>query len=143
MMRKNGSSALKSSRSVIVVVRMGPVYVHACAVRRGEASELDRRRSSDLLDVVLGREPIPEAKVSVNIRSISPYSAGRPASTLPLDPHVAVEAEPRPVSPAARLCSPCIGTSKFRCQAGQTTGRCLDSCCRVDDSSTDQGWVSV
>jgi hypothetical protein len=33
MMRKNGSSALKSSRSVIAVVMMGPVYVHACAVR--------------------------------------------------------------------------------------------------------------
>ena len=34
----------------------------------GEVSELDRRRSSDLLDV--GREPIPEAMVSVNIRSV-------------------------------------------------------------------------
>ena len=40
MMRKNGSSALKSSRSVIVVVRMGPVYVHACAVRRAKSANL-------------------------------------------------------------------------------------------------------
>ena len=31
----------------------------------------------------LGREPIPEAMVSVNIRNISPYSAGTPAATLP------------------------------------------------------------
>ena len=30
----------------------------------------------------LGRKPIPEAMVSVNIRSISPYS-GTPAATLP------------------------------------------------------------
>jgi hypothetical protein len=29
MIRKNGSSALKSSRSVIVVVVMGPFYAHA------------------------------------------------------------------------------------------------------------------
>src|ERR1700674_2596679 len=35
MMRKNGSSAVKSSRSVIGVVMMGPVlYVHAGAVLR-------------------------------------------------------------------------------------------------------------
>jgi hypothetical protein len=40
MMRKNGSSALKSSRSVIVVVMMGPVYVHACAVRRAKSANL-------------------------------------------------------------------------------------------------------
>jgi hypothetical protein len=57
MMRKNGSSALKSSRSVIVVVMMGPVYVHACG-SPGEVSELDRRRSSDLWTLSLGREPI-------------------------------------------------------------------------------------
>jgi hypothetical protein len=49
----------------------------------GEVSELDRRRSTDLLDVVVRPGPIPEAMVSVNIRSISPYSAGTPASTLP------------------------------------------------------------
>jgi hypothetical protein len=40
MMRKNGSRALKSSRSVIVVVTMGPVYVHACAVRRAKSANL-------------------------------------------------------------------------------------------------------
>jgi predicted membrane protein len=40
MMRKNGSSALKSSRSVIVVVMMGPVYVHACAVRRAKLANV-------------------------------------------------------------------------------------------------------
>ena len=40
MMRKNGSSALKSSRSVIVVVMMGTVYVHACAVRRAKSANL-------------------------------------------------------------------------------------------------------
>jgi hypothetical protein len=34
MMRKNGASALKSSRSVIDVVMMGSVSVHACAVAR-------------------------------------------------------------------------------------------------------------
>jgi hypothetical protein len=40
MMRMNGSSASKSSRSVIVVVVMGPVYVHACAVRRANSANL-------------------------------------------------------------------------------------------------------
>ena len=38
MMRKNGSSALKSSRSLIVVVMMGPDYVHACAARRAKSA---------------------------------------------------------------------------------------------------------
>ena len=40
MVRKNGSSALKSSRSVIVVVMTGPRYVHACAVRRAKSANL-------------------------------------------------------------------------------------------------------
>ena len=83
MMRKNGSSALKSSRSVIVVVMMGPVYVHARAVRRAKSANLIGGAPVTFSTLSLGREPIPEAMVSVNIRSISPYSAGTPAATMP------------------------------------------------------------
>jgi hypothetical protein len=81
-MRKNGSSAVKSSRSVIVVM-MASVYVHACAVRRAKSANLIGGAPVTFWTLSLGREPIPEAMVSVNIRSISPYSAGTPAATLP------------------------------------------------------------
>jgi hypothetical protein len=74
---------LKSSRSVIVVVMMGPLYVHACAVRRAKSANLIGGAPVTFWTLSLGREPTPEAMVSVNIRSISPYSAGTPASTLP------------------------------------------------------------
>src|SRR5713101_7651841 len=89
MMRKNGSSALKSSRSVIVVVMMGPDYVHACAP--GEVSEVDRRRSSDLLDVVVrpgahsGGDGLCQHPQHLAVLG---GHAGRHAA---LDPHVAVD----------------------------------------------------
>src|ERR1700737_4849238 len=53
MMRKNGSSALKSSRSVIVVVMMCSGLCPRLRGSPGELGELDRRRSGDLLDVVV------------------------------------------------------------------------------------------
>jgi hypothetical protein len=74
---------LKSWRSVIAVVMMGPVYVHACAVRRAKSANLIGGAPVTLWTLSLGREPMPEAMVSVNIRSILPYSAGTPAATLP------------------------------------------------------------
>ena len=75
MMRKNGSSALKSSRSVIVVVMMGPVYVHACAVRRAKSANLIGGAPVTFWTVSLGREPIPEAMVSVTRRFRASWSS--------------------------------------------------------------------
>src|ERR1700730_3863642 len=68
MMRKNGSSAVKSSRSVIVVM-MGPAYVHACAVRRAKSTNLIVGAPVSFETVSLGREPIPRSTSVHRVRS--------------------------------------------------------------------------
>ena len=60
-MRKNGSSALKSSRSVIVVVMMGLFYVHASAVRRAKSVNLIGGAPVTFWTFSSSREPFPEA----------------------------------------------------------------------------------
>src|SRR5437660_5930221 len=52
MIRKNGSSALKSSRSLMAVIMPSFLRPRLCGAP-GEVSELDRRRPSNLLDVVV------------------------------------------------------------------------------------------
>jgi hypothetical protein len=51
-------------------------YAHACAARRAKSAKLIGGLPVTFWTSLLGREPWPEAMVSVSIRSISPYSAG-------------------------------------------------------------------
>src|ERR1700680_295053 len=91
MMRKNGSSALKSSRSVIVVVMMCSGLCPRLRGSPGELGERDRRYPSDRLDGV-GR---PGAQSGGNGLCQHPQRlavlgghAGRHAT---LHPHLAVD----------------------------------------------------
>ena len=59
-------------------------YAHTCAVRRGaKSAKLIGGIPATFWTSLLGREPWPEAMVSVSIRSLSPYSADTPAATEP------------------------------------------------------------
>src|SRR5260370_37571891 len=53
MIRKNGSSALKSPRSLIALITPSFLRPRLCG-SPGEAGEADRRRSGDVLDVAVG-----------------------------------------------------------------------------------------
>src|SRR5260370_29943937 len=53
MIRKNGSSAVKSSRSLTVVITPSFLRPRLCG-SPGEVGEADRRHSGDVLDVVAG-----------------------------------------------------------------------------------------
>src|SRR5262249_8443963 len=55
----------------------------ACAVRRAKSAKLIGGIPVTFWTSLLGREPWPEAMVSVSTRSISPYAAGPPAATMP------------------------------------------------------------
>jgi hypothetical protein len=68
---KNGSSALKSSRSLMVVI-MRSFYAQACAVRRAKSAKLIGGAPVTFWTSLLGREPWPVATVSVSVRSTSP-----------------------------------------------------------------------
>src|SRR6266851_5761854 len=60
-----------------------PCWAQACTVRRAKSAKLIGATPVTFWTSLLGRAPWPEAMVSVSMRSISPYSAGTPAATLP------------------------------------------------------------
>src|SRR5216684_2857605 len=60
-----------------------PCWAQACAVRRAKSAKLIGGIPVTFWTSLLGREPWPEAMVLVSMRSISPYSAGTSAATVP------------------------------------------------------------
>src|SRR5260370_12423244 len=60
-----------------------PCRAQACAGRRAKSAKLTGGIPVAFWTSWLGREPWPEAMVSVSMRSIWPYSAGTPAATVP------------------------------------------------------------
>jgi hypothetical protein len=67
----------------LTVVITPSFYAQACAVRRAKSAKLIGGLQVTLWTSLLGRDPWPEAMVSVSIRSISPYAARTPAATVP------------------------------------------------------------
>src|SRR5260370_40329420 len=90
MIRKNGSSALNSSRSVIVVM-LAP---RLCPRLRSSSSELresDRRSPGDLLDVVVGPGALSGGNGCCQRPEHLAVIGGHAGGNGALDPHIAVD----------------------------------------------------